>query len=452
MYDPQQLVQMDLEHVLHPMQDWTHYTKKPLILKEGRGSTVTDVEGREYIDAFAGLWCINVGLGRAELAEAAAEQMRKLAFASGYTGSSNPAAILLAKRLADLAPGDLKATYFTTGGAESSETAFKMARFYWKVNGRPDKVKIFSRHRGYHGTTGAAAVATGMRTFWQNFEPLHPGFYHIPTYQCVHRPRREGCPECAISSADMLEKQIVAEDAETVAAFIAEPIHGGGGVIVPPAEYYPRIREICDRYDVLFIADEVITAFGRTGRWFGMENWGVVPDILSFAKGVTSGYVPLGGVMVNERVHQAFREMPKGMVFSHAYTYSLHPVCCAVGLANLDIIEREGLVERAGAMGKRLIGGLKQLESSPGVGEVRGMGLMAALELAADKVGTPLPASMAAGSKVGAYAQEHGVILRTRGDIIMLAPPLVITEEEIDRIVNVIGDGIAQLMLRGNGD
>jgi putrescine---pyruvate transaminase len=447
MYDPQQLAQLDFEHVLHPMQDWTHYGKKPLILKEGRGSTVVDVEDREYIDAFGGLWCVNVGFGRTELAEAAAEQIRKLAYASGYTGSSNPAAILLAKRLADLAPSGLKATFFTTGGAESTETAFKMARFYWKVNGRSEKVKIFSRHRGYHGTTGAAAVATGMRNFWQNFEPLHPGFYHIPTYQCVHRPRRENCSECAVNSANMLEQQIIAEEPETVAAFIAEPIHGGGGVIVPPAEYYPRIREICDKYDVLFIADEVITAFGRTGKWFGMENWGVGADIMSFAKGVTSGYQPLGGVMVNERVHQAFREMPKGMVFSHAYTYSLHPVCCAVGLVNLDIIEREGLVERAATLGKRLIGGLKQLENSPGVGEVRGMGLMAAVELAADRTGTPLPASMSAGPKVGRYAQEHGVIVRARGDIIMLAPPLVITEEEVDRVVEVVRDGIAHVML-----
>ena len=200
---------------------------------------------------------------------------------------------------------------------------------------------------------------------------------------------------------------------------------------------------------MLFIADEVITGFGRTGKWFGLENWGVVPDIMSFAKGITSGYLPLGGVMVNERVYRVFRDMPKGSAFNHAYTYSLHPVCCALAMKNLDIIEGEGLVERAAIMGKRLLDGLRQLKGRPGVGEVRGMGLMAAVEMAADENGTPLPSSMAAGSKVGKYAQEHGIIFRTRGDIIMMAPPLVIKEEEIDRIVNVVGDGIAHAMREG---
>ncbi|MGI5837970.1 MAG: aspartate aminotransferase family protein, partial [Chloroflexota bacterium] len=415
-------------------------TNGPLILVKGQGSTVVDVDGKEYIDCSAGLWCVNVGHGRAELAEAAAEQIRNLGYASGYAGTSNLPAIQLAERLAALAPGDLKATFFTTGGAESSETAFKIARFYWKAKGKFNKVKIISRQKGYHGTTGAAMSATGMSQYWHNFDPLQPGFLHIPTHYCFRCALHKRYPECGVACADILEQLILAEDPDTVAAFMAEPVHGGGGVIVPPPEYFPKVREICNKYDVLFIADEVITGFGRTGKWFGVEQWNVVPDILDFAKGVTSGYQPLGGVMVNERVHKVFKELPAGASFNHAYTYSLHPVCCAVALKNLDIIEGEGLVARAGAMGERLMAGLKQLESLPGVGEVRGLGLMAGIELAADKAGTPLPA--ATEKKIIDYALDHGLLLRHRGGVIWVSPPLVIKPEEVDRIVNTLGDAI----------
>lgn len=449
MQEGQRLAQMDLEHVLHPMQDRSHNVDGPLVIAEGRGSVIKDVEGREYIDAFAGLWNVNVGHGRAELAEAAAEQMRALAFASGYAGCSNLPAIQLADRLADLAPGTLKATFFTTGGAESNETAFKIARFYWKLAGKPDKVKIVSRQQAYHGLTSGAMSATGMPHFWRHFEPIQPGFYHIPTHYCFRCPLHRSYPECEVACADALEQLLLAQDPETVAAFIAEPVHGTSGVIVPPPEYFPRIRAICDRYDVLLIGDEVITGFGRTGTMFGLQQWDVQCDIMSFAKGITSGYLPLGGVMVSERIHRVFRELPEGVSFNHGYTYSLHPVCCAVGLRNLDIIEREGLVGRAADMGKRLMGGLRQLETLAGVGEVRGLGLMAAVELAADKKGTPFPASRAVGRRILSHVLNHGVMPRVRGDVIMLAPPLVITEQEVDRIVNVLGDAISAVVGSG---
>jgi|GEM_PF-6942395 len=289
--------------------------------------------------------------------------MRELGFASGYAGSSNVPGILLADRLAKIAPGDLNATYFTTGGAESNETAFKVARFYWKMNGRPDKVKIIGRQKGYHGLTAAAMSATGIRSFWRNFDPLQAGFHHIPIHYCFRCPYHMSYPQCNVLCADALEHQILAEDPETIAAFVAEPVAGTGGVLVPPPEYFPRIRETCDKYNVLFIADEVITGFGRTGTMFGLEQWGVVPDMMSFAKGVTSGYQPLGGVMLSEKLFRTFQELPADVTFSHGYTYSQHPVCCAVALRNLDIIEQEGLVGRAAAMGSRLMAGLKQLES-----------------------------------------------------------------------------------------
>src|SRR5512133_977891 len=388
MYDPRQLVQMDLDHILHPMHDPAHNANGPLIIASGKGVYVTDVSGKEYLDAFAGLWCVNVGHGREELAEAGARQMRTLGYASGYSGASTPPAIELADRLAKMAPGDLTATFFTTGGAESNETAFKIARFYWKMTGKQFKTKIVSRMRGYHGTTGAAMSATGMSQYWRYFDPVMAGFVHIPTCHSFHCSFHDCGPDCSLACANALEQAIQAEDPETVAAFIAEPVTGGGGVIVPPPGYFQRIREICDKYDVLLIADEVITGFGRTGKMFGQQTFGYQADIMSFAKGVTSAYQPLGGAMVNERIHKVFRELPAGVTFSHAYTYAGHPVCCAVALANLDIIERENLAANAAAMGEKLLAGLRQLESIPMVGEVRGVGLMAAVELAADKQGT----------------------------------------------------------------
>lgn len=441
MYEPQELVQMDLEHVLHPMHDRAHNANGPIVLVKGQGATVTDATGKEYIDGFGGLWNVNVGHGRAELARAAADQMEALAYASGYAGSSNVPAILLADRLADMAPGDLKATFYTTGGAESNETAFKIARFYWKMTGRPDKVKIISRQRSYHGLTAGATSATGQRIYWRFFDPLPSGFCHVPTCHCLHCTLHKSYPECGVACADTLEQQILAEDPETVAAFIAEPVAGSGGVIVPPAEYFPKIREICNRYDVLFIADEVITGFARTGTMFGLQQWDVVCDIMSFAKGVTSAYMPLGGVMVGERVHRVFREMPQGVSFNHGYTYSLHPTCCAVALKNLDIIEQEGLAARAESMGARLMSGLSQLERLPGVVETRGLGLMAAVELG-DGAGKPLPDSQAM-ERINRQVLDRGLIVRARGDSIYMAPPLVISEQQVDAMVNILGDAIA---------
>ncbi|HEX9017379.1 MAG TPA: aspartate aminotransferase family protein [Chloroflexota bacterium] len=444
MYDSQELLRMDLDHIIHPMHDRGHNLNGPLIIASGKGATIVDVNGKEYLDAFAGLWCVNVGHGREELAEAAALQMRTIGYASGYAGSSTPPAIELAERLARMAPGDLTATFFTTGGAESNETAFKVARFFWKMSGKPFKTKIISRQRGYHGTTGAAMSATGMSQYWRYFDPVMAGFVHIPTCHSLHcsLPGCGGGAECTLACANALEQAIQAEDPETVAAFIAEPVTGGGGVIVPPPGYFQRIREICDKYDVLLIADEVITGFGRTGKMFAQETFGFQADLMSFAKGVTSAYQPLGGVMLNERVHQVFRELPAGVTFSHAYTYAGHPVCCAVALKNLDIIEREGLAENAAAMGERLLGGLRELESLPMVAEVRGIGLMAAVELGADKKGNPLPPEMGAGEKMRRHLLEHGVLTRVRGDTLMMAPPLIVTADQVDFLVNAVGEAV----------
>ena len=434
------LVREDQEHLIHPLhhpQDHQH----PLMMVEGRGAILKDAEGREYIDGLSCLWNVNAGHGRAELAQAAAEQMARLAFVSSYAGMSNIPAVHLAERLVALAYPNTSGVYFTTGGAESNESAFKMARYYWKVRGRPSKVKIISRTHAYHGLTLGAMSATGMAAFHKMFGPLAPEFLQIPA---PYAYRWTGGGDVGIGAADALEQAIKREGPDTVAAFIAEPVQGAGGVIVPPPTYFPRIREICDRHDVLFIADEVITGFGRTGRWFALGHWGVQPDLVTFAKGVTSAYLPLGGVLASRKVHDAVLEAPPDKKFMHAATYSGHPTCCAVALRNLDILDKERLVERAGPMGRRLLAGLETLRDLPVVGDVRGFGLMCGVELVTDKKAkTP---ALGLGGRVIQEARSRGLLPRLRvgsadppiGDTICLAPPLMTPPETIDKIVEIL--------------
>ena len=345
------LAELDRTHWLHPMGDLDapSGTAPQLMFSRGSGSTLYDLEGRPYLDAMAGLWNVNVGYGRAELADAAAEQMRALPYSSTYGAFGHAPGSLLAARLADLAPGDLDVTYFASGGGEANDTAYKIARLHWKLRGRPEKVNIVSRMRGYHGLTYGATSATGLPLFWDGVGPLAPGFLHAPA---PHPYRYEGEGSAGEGYARALERVIEEAGPETVAAVVAEPVQGAGGAIVPPADYFPRVRELCDRHQVLLIADEVITGFGRTGRWFGMEHYGVTPDLMVFAKGVTSGYLPLSGVMITRGVHDTLRELHG--IFPHGFTYSGHATACAVALRNLRIIEEEGLVERARAMGEVL--------------------------------------------------------------------------------------------------
>ena len=433
------LIRTDQDHLIHPVHSAADQTD-PVIFTEGHGAVLRDASGKEYLDGLACLWNVHVGHGRKELAAAAAEQMGRLAYATAYAGYTNEPAIRLAERLLQRAYSNLSGVYFTTGGAEANETAFKTARYYWRRHGMPGKTKIIARHHAYHGLTMAAMSATGISAFHRMFQPLVPGFIHItPSY-----PYRHPGP-----MADALEDAIRREGADTVAAFIAEPVIGAGGVIVPAPDYFPAIREICDRHQVLFIADEIITGFGRTGHWFALDHWGVQPDVVTFAKGVTSAYLPLGGVMVSREIHRSIQEAPAAERFMHAATYSGHPTCCAVGLANLDILEREGLVERAGALGQRLLSRLAGLRDLPSVGDVRGLGLMAGVELVEDKQ-TKAPA-VGLGGRVLTEARKRGLITRMRagqtgdhpiGDTICLAPPLVTTEAQIDRIVEILREAI----------
>jgi len=443
MTDTATLLDYDRSHLIHPLQHPVDHSE-PHVWVRGEGASIWDASGREFIDGLAGLWNVNVGHGRRELAEAAAEQMQTLAYATGYAGSTTEPAARLAERLSGLLYSGLNTVFFTSGGAESNESAFKTARFFWKAQGRAGKVKVISRQHGYHGVTLAAMSATGIAAYWKMFEPRVPNFLHVPSpYPYRFEGARPG-ESVGAAAARMLEEAIVAEGADTVAAFIAEPVQGAGGVIVPPDDYFPKVREICSRHDVLLIADEVITGFGRTGSWFGLTRYGIEPDILSFAKGITSGYLPLGGIAVSDAIARAIHDAPPEDRWMHAYTYSGHPTCCAVALRNLDIIEREGLVERAAVMGALLRNGLAALDRFEIVGEVRGCGLMAAVELVADRATKqPFSPQAKAGERVRRELEARGVFTRARGDVILLSPPLVIRNDQVERIVDAVGGALA---------
>ncbi|MCL4465126.1 MAG: aspartate aminotransferase family protein [Chloroflexi bacterium] len=429
------LVQADREHLLHPVAPLYELEKTgPFIIAEGHGIFVRDNDGKEYVDGMSALWNVNVGHGRKSIAEAAAAQMSKLAFAPSFWGMANPPSIQLAARLAELTPEGLKRFFFTSGGAESNETAFKLARYYFRMQGQ-DKYKIIARHGGYHGISLGALSATGVPSYHDKFGPTCPGFLHIPAPYCYGCAFDKVYPQCEIDCAAELERAILREGPETVAAFIAEPVQGVGGVIVPPPEYFPKIEAICKKYDVLFIADEVITGFGRTGKWFGVQNWNVHPDMISFAKGVTSGYLPLGGVALTERIYEGIKR--PDTVFMHGFTYNGHPSCCAAALANLDILVGEDLPGNAARVGKYLQDRFQEFYRYEFVGNVRGIGLLAAVELVANReTKTKFAHSLKVGAQVAAAARANGLICRAIGDVLVFAPPLIITRPQVDMLVD----------------
>lgn len=440
----------DLAHVLHSLHH-PSTTSHPRIWVKGHGAVMTDADGQSVIDGLAGLWNVNVGHGRAELAEAARDQMATLAYCSSYAGSTNYPAMTLGEELSRLTYPSINSFFFTSGGAESTESSIKTARFYWKAVGKPDKTKIISRLRGYHGLTLGAMSATGLAAFWPMFEPRVPGFSHIAAPDPYRYVPRDPGVSVGVAAANELEDAILREGADTVAAFIAEPIQGAGGVIIPPDDYFPRIRQICDKYGVLLVADEVITGFGRTGRWFGLEHWGIEPDIMQFAKGITSGYVPLGGIGVSDAIREVMNTVPPSKRWMHAFTYSGHPTCCAVALRNIRILREEGLVARAAELGKRLAARLAALSGLDGVGNVRSLGLIGAVEVVADKATKALhPAERQMTQRLADALLARGLYTRVVLDCICIAPPLVITEAELDRLVDIIGHTVPAVVRGGN--
>jgi adenosylmethionine-8-amino-7-oxononanoate aminotransferase len=447
--DVDQVLRADREHLIHPLYHPADHAQ-PMVIVRGEGADVIDAGGKRYFDALSGLWNVNAGHGRTELAQVAADQMSTLAFNNNYVGFANIPSAQLAEKLIELAYSNLNAVYFTTAGAESNESAFKTARFFWKCVGKPDKVKVISRRWGYHGVTMAAASATGLPAYHRMFAPLVPNFIQTVAPYRLHCELEDGGPRPCTAPQDhdyaaALEQTLLQEDPETVAAILAEPVQGAGGVIVPPDDYWPKLRQIADRHQVLLIADEVITGFGRTGKWFALDHWGVQPDIMSFAKGVTSAYLPLGGIMVSHQIQNAINEAPLELKYMHAATYSGHPVCCAVGLANVQIIEREGLVARAAELGSRFLDLLRQqLEPLPRVGQVRGLGMMAAVEMV-DPEATGSAYYDNAVPLVGRAVTNcvaNGILLRRLNNTIVMAPPLISTEAQLKRLVEVLAEAI----------
>lgn len=429
---------------LHP----TYHPKthaNPMVIEKGEGVWLHLADGRKILDGMAGLWNVNIGYGREELAKVAYDQMKELAFTSNFSGMTNLPSIQLADKLAGFAYEGLNTTLFTSGGSEANDSAFKTARYYWKRIGKPGKYKVIARKGAYHGVTLSTTFATGLEKYHTMFGPSPDGFVHIPAPNPYrYDGQMKDGETIGQAAARELEEAILREGADTVAAFIAEPVMGVGGVIIPPDDYFPLIRKICDKYEVLFIADEVITGFGRTGEWFALKHWNVKPDILSFAKAITSGYAQLGGIQISDAIRETMESAADTEAYMHGYTYSGHAMACAVGLKNLEIMEHEEFPKRARELGKRLLEGLKKLEEFSFVGNVRGLGLVCGVEIVSDK--NTKAADVATTMKIFKAAEVHGLRSRPLGNTLAFSPPLSITEDEVDEIVKRLGaamDGIS---------
>lgn len=418
------LAELDQAHLLHP-HAVVGRSEPPLIVSRGSGALIWDTDGNEYVDGTCGLWQCNVGHGREELATVAAEQMRTLEYYTSFWDFSNEPAIRLGERLARLAPSGLDTVFYTNGGSEGVETAVKLARLAWHVQGQPDRNVILSRRAAYHGVAAASLAATGIPPLQEGFGPLAPGFVHLT----APHARALG-PDATDILIGELEATIAEIGADRIAAFIGEPIIGVGGMIPPPDGYWPRVAEVLRRHGILLILDEVVTAYGRTGHWFGAQLFDLDADIIVTAKALTSGYVPMGAVLMGDRLVQSL----SGTAFRHGFTYNGHPVGAAVALTNLDIIEREGLLERATDSGEYMLKQLQAFERFDVVAEVRGVGLMLGIEL-----------EDADASAVASGARERGVIVRATGQKIVMSPPLVIERHEIDRIVEALEHELGRL-------
>ncbi|MEO8307281.1 MAG: aspartate aminotransferase family protein [Pseudomonadota bacterium] len=427
---------LDAAHLLHPFSDSRQIASRGTrLITRAEGVYLYDGEGRRLLDGMSGLWCVAVGYGRSELAEVAARQMNQLPYYNSFFQCTTPAAIELAAKLAEVTPPQFQHVFLTGSGSESIDTIIRMVRRYWQLEEQPDRNVIISRWNGYHGSTIAGTSLGGMAFMHEQGMLPMPGIEHINQPYWFERGGELSPQEFGRRTAAELEERILKVGPQKVAAFIGEPVQGAGGVIIPPETYWPEIQRICDKYEILLVSDEVICGFGRTGQWFGCERYGTRPDLMSIAKGLSSGYLPIGGVMVGDRVARTLIE--KGGEFAHGFTYSAHPVCCAVALANLEIIQRERLVERVREdVGPYLQEKWAGLASHPLVGEARGVGLLGALELVKSK--RPI-AWFEPRGKVGERCRDNaianGLVMRATRDTMIIAPPLVITRSEIDELV-----------------
>jgi putrescine aminotransferase len=436
--DRERLVELNKKHLIHPNYSLLEQQEKgPVsIMTRGEGIYLWEANGDKYLDGTAGLWLSNIGHARKEMAEVAKQQMETLEYFSSFFGYSNQPSIELAARVTKMAPEGLNRILFTQGGSEAIESAFKIASYYQHLRGKPQKRKIIARDLAYHGMAWAGTRATGIPVFHKNLSLELDDIIRVP----APYPYRQG----DVDPVKDLEKAIAEHGPENISAFIGEPVIGAGGAIAPLDDYWLQVQEICRKNDILFILDEVICGFGRTGKWFGAEQWNLKPDLMTVAKGMTSGYAPLGGVLVHDQVYEVL--LTSDDPFAHGYTYSGHPTSCAIAMKNLDILEEEDLVENAKIKGEKLLEGLKQLESSPIVGEVRGIGLIFAIELVRDKE-TKRPIQIP-DFVIFQQFLDRRLITRIAGSKIILSPPFILTDEDVQKIIQIVGSVIEKLETR----
>lgn len=426
--------QLSNDHHLAPFSDFKQLKEVgPRIITHAKGVYLWDSEGHKILDGMAGLWCVAIGYGRDELADAASKQMRELPYYNLFFMTAHPPVLELSKVIADIAPEGMNHVFFTGSGSEGNDTMLRMVRHYWAIKGQPNKKVIISRKNGYHGSTVAGASLGGMTYMHEQGDLPIPGITHIPQPYWFGEGGDMSPEEFGIWAANQLEEKILELGVDNVGAFIAEPIQGAGGVIVPPDTYWPRIKEILAKYDILFVADEVICGFGRTAQWFGSDFYDLKPDMMTIAKGLTSGYIPMGGLIVRDEVVAVLNE---GGDFNHGFTYSGHPVAAAVALENIRILRDEKIIEKAHAetapyLQKRL----RELNDHPLVGEVRGVGLLGAIELVQDKATRKRYEGRGVGMICRQFCFDNGLIMRAVGDTMIIAPPLVISKDEIDELV-----------------
>jgi putrescine aminotransferase len=441
---PTPLQEIDERFHIHPFTNHddmrVHGTH---VIVSGSGVFVEDARGRRLLDGLAGLWCVNVGYGRAEIVDAVTSQMRQIAFYPSFFNTTTEPAIRLAERLAKLAPPRLNHTIFCNSGSEANETALKIIRGYWKLRGQPRRTKILSRTFSYHGVTLATTSMTGLPSCTQPFDLPLPGFIHVPGPHAYDAGRESDPVAYGKWCVEETARIISREGAETIGAIFVEPVQGAGGVIPPPAGYLAALRALCREHGILFVADEVITGFGRLGSWFASELWNLDPDLMTLAKGLSSGYLPLGGTMVCDEIAELLLH---GGYFAHGFTYSGHPTSCAAALANLDILENDGLIPRVATnTGPYFQEKLRGFVGHPAVGEIRGTGLIGALELVPRGGRAALTPAMMLGAKATALAREEGVIVRGIRDIVAVAPPLTITHSEIDQLFTAVRTAVDRL-------
>lgn len=438
--------EMDKRHFLHPFTNFSDFSEHgSLMMKSGTGSRVTSTDGISYIDAIGGLWCTNIGLGREEMAETIADQVRELAYASTFVDVSNEPAALLAAKLAELAPGDLNRVHFTTGGSTSLDSAFRLVHYYQSCRGCPEKVHMISRRQSYHGSTYAAMSLGGKEADRvPQFRYISDIVHHISAPDFYRAP--EGLSEAQFCDflVQEFEEKIAEIGADLVGAFFAEPVMGAGGVIVPPSGYLKRMRDVCTKHDILYVSDEVVTGFGRLGHWFAsLDEFGIIPDMICAAKGLSSGYLPIGALIYSDEIHDV---ISTGSHYTSGFTYSGHPVCCAAALKNIEIIERERLLDHVWSVGSYFGEKLMDLDDLPLIGDIRGMGLMRCVENVLNReTKEPFPDEVNIGKRISNAAEEMGLLVRPVGRFNIMSPPLVISHEEIDNVVDVLGLAIQKV-------